>query len=76
MTAGELHDLLVTALVRQYGGSKRAWRAALGPLRVHDPATHPHCNWSASPSGSSTENAAIERLQDELRGQYPLVTGD
>lgn len=75
MTAGELQDLLVNALVRQYGGNKRGWRAALGPLRVYDPTTHPHCNWAAAPSGSSAENAAIERLLDDLRGRYPLVTG-
>jgi hypothetical protein len=35
MTAGELQDLLVTALVRKAGGSKRDWRAALGPIRVY-----------------------------------------
>lgn len=74
MTAGELQDLLVTALVRKHGGSKRGWRAALGPLRVHDTATHPHCNWSAAPSGSAAENAAIERLLDDLRGRHPLVS--
>ena len=76
MTAGELEEVLVTALVRKHGGSKRGWRAALGPLRVYGTDTHPHCNWSAAPSGSTAENAAIERLLDELRGKYPLVTGE
>jgi len=74
MTAGELQDLLVTALVRQMGGSKRDWRAALGPVRVYSAATHPHCNWSVAPSGSAGENAIIERLLDDFRGKHPLVT--
>lgn len=73
MTAGELQDLLVTALVRKAGGSKRDWRAALGPVRVYGTDTHPHCNWSVAPSGSNGENAIIERLLDDARGKYPLV---
>ena len=73
MTAGELQDLLVNALVRRTGGSKRGWRAALGPVRVYSTATHSHCNWSVAPSGSAPENAAIERLLDDFRGRYPLV---
>lgn len=76
MTAGELQDLLVNALIRKAGGSKRDWRAALGPVRVYGTDTHPHCNWSVAPSGSSGENAIIERLLDELRGRHPLVGGE
>ncbi|TGX52471.1 hypothetical protein E5A73_15145 [Sphingomonas gei] len=76
MTTGELHDLLVTALIRRSGGSKRDWRAALGKIRVYSPETHPHCNWMVSPSGSNGENAIIERLLDDFRGRYPLVSGD
>lgn len=76
MTAVELQDLLLTALVRKAGGSKRDWRAALGKVRVYSPETHPHCNWSVSPSGSSGQNAIIERLLDDFRGRHPLVNGD
>jgi hypothetical protein len=76
MTGGELQDLLVAALVRKMGGSKRDWRAALGPVRVYGLDTHPHCNWSVTPSGSNGENAIIERLLDDLRGRYPLVVAD
>ena len=75
MTGGELQDLLVTALVRQAGGSKRDWRAALGRVRTYSTETHPHCNWSVAPSGSPGENAIIERLLDDFRGRYPLVEG-
>lgn len=76
MTAGELQDLLVTALVRKAGGSKRDWRAALGKVRVYSAETHPHCNWAVAPSGSNGENAIIERLLDDFRGKHPLVTSD
>lgn len=76
MTAGDLEDLLVNALVRKAGGTKRDWRAALGRVRVYSPDTHPHCNWSVSPSGSAGENAIIERLLDDIRGKHPLVQAD
>jgi hypothetical protein len=74
MTASELQDLLVTTLLRKAGGSKRRWRLALGPVRVYDRATHPHCNWSVTPSGSAGEIAAIETLLDEVRSRHPIVT--
>ncbi len=73
MTASQLLDLLIAALIRKAGGSKRGWRLAVGPVRVYDPATHPHCNWSVSPMGSASENAHIERLLDDIRLTYPLV---
>jgi hypothetical protein len=76
MTAGDLHELLLTTLVRRAGGTKRRWRVALGPVRVYDPATHPHCNWGVSPSGTGPENAVIERILDDLRAEHPIVTGD
>lgn len=46
---------------------------ALGPIRVYDSNTHPHCNWSAAPSGSFDENEAIERLLDDARLTHPMV---
>ena len=81
MTAGELQDLLVNALVRKAGGSKRDWRAAMGKVRVYSPETHPHCNWSVAPSGSNGENAIISgglecRADDELITAGRLQTGD
>lgn len=74
MTASELQDLLLATLVRSCGGTQRRWRMALGPIRVRDPATHPHCNWSVNPSGSAGEIAAIERLLDDLRLTHPIVS--
>ena len=74
MRASELQDLIVAALVREHGGTRRQWRAALGTLRVHDAATHPHCNWSAAPTGTADENERIERLLDRLRLAHPLVS--
>jgi hypothetical protein len=73
MTPIELQDLLITALVRKAGGTRRQWRMALGPVRLHDRATHPHCNWSVAPSGSTREIAEIERLLDDIRLSHPLV---
>src|SRR3546814_5362700 len=67
MTASELQDLLVATLVRKAGGTRRRWRIAVGPVRLHDLATHPHCNWSIAPSGGVREVAEIEQLLDSLR---------
>ena len=74
MTASDLQDLLTATLVRQYGGSRRRWKSVLGAMRVYDPATHPHCNWSVALSGSVAEVAAIEALLDRVRGEHPIVS--
>ena len=74
MKASELQDFLVTTLVRKAGGTRRQWRMAIGPVRVRDRETHPHCNWSVSPSGSVGEISAIERLLDDVRLSHPFVT--
>ncbi len=73
MTASELQDLIVTRLTRDRGGTRPAWRRALGQVKVYDPATHPHCNWSISPAGSALANEAIEELLDQLRLEHPRV---
>lgn len=75
MYALQLENLLLTRLLREHGGSKRNWRSALGSVRLYDVATHPHCNWSVAPSGTIRENRAIEELCDEVRGEYPIVSG-
>lgn len=74
MTASELQDLLVATLVRKQGGTRRRWRMAIGPIRLRDAATHPHCNWSVEPSGTEQDIAEIERLLDDVRLAHPLVT--
>lgn len=73
MTASQILDLLIAALTREAGGSKRAWRLAIGPVRVYDEATHPHCNWSVSPSGDASQTEQIERLLDDMRLRFPIV---
>ena len=74
MKASELHDLLVTNLVKTQGGTRRRWRMAIGSIRLKDATTHPHCNWSVEPSGAEPDIAAIERLLDDVRQAHPLVT--
>ncbi len=76
MKASELRDQLTGLLARRHGGTRRRWRIVLGPIRVYNPVTHPHCNWSASPSGSHDENEAVERLLDDARLTHPLVEKD
>jgi hypothetical protein len=76
MRASEIQDLLIRTLARELGGTQRQWRLAIGPVRVHDRATHPHCNWSVAPSGSIREIEAIEQLLDEVRLRYPLAAID
>ena len=73
MTPNELQDMLISTLVRRVGGSRRQWRMAVGPIRLHDRATHSHCNWSVAPSGGAGEIAAIERLLDDVRLSHPFV---
>lgn len=73
MTTDDLTDLLIKALIRKHGRSQRMWRAALGTIRVHDARTHPHCNWSVTPSGSPAEIEMVEALLDEVRLSHPIV---
>ncbi|ODP38786.1 MULTISPECIES: hypothetical protein [Sphingomonas] len=73
MTASQLQDLLVKQLMRKAGGSQRRWRAVIGPIKVHDAATHAHCNWSVAPSGTSREIGEVERLLDTVRLERPIV---
>lgn len=75
MTGADLQDILLTTLLRQWGGTKRRWRLAIGQIRLYDAATHPHCNWSVTPVGTAGENAAIEQALDDLRLRHPLLSG-
>jgi hypothetical protein len=74
MTASQLQDFLVKSLMRSVGGTQRRWRAVIGPVKVRDPATHAHCNWSVEPSGTSREIAEVERLLDRVRLERPIVS--
>lgn len=76
MTSGELHDLFLSTLVRQAGGTRRRWRLVLGNVKVYSVASHPHCNWSVIPSGSVGEVDTVERIADDLRLRYPIVTAE
>ena len=73
MNASDLQDIFVATLLREAGGERRRWRMAIGQVRLHDIATHPHCNWSIAPSGTVRENAAIERLSDVLRLRHAII---
>ncbi len=73
MTSGMLLDLFLSTLVRQAGGNRRRWRLVVGDVRLYDPATHPHCNWSITPTGSASENDTVERIADDLRLKHPIV---
>lgn len=73
MTRTDLQTLIVDRLLKGHGGRRRDWRTAVGDLRLHDLATHPHCNWSATPSGSTAQVAAIEHLLDDVRLSHPVV---
>ncbi|MGF7146702.1 hypothetical protein FHS96_000311 [Sphingomonas zeicaulis] len=74
MNATQLHNHIVTTLLRRVGGNQRRWRQVLGPLQIHDRATHPHCNWSLHPTGSAGEISAVETLLDTVRLEHPLVS--
>lgn len=74
MKASDLQDRIIAQLLRDHGGTKRRWRAVVGRVKLYDPATHPHCNWSIDPQGSAQENAVIEALLDDLRLRLRIVT--
>ena len=73
MTASDLRDQFVTALVRANAGNRHHWRTVVGPVRVYSIATHSHCNWSVTPSGTVDEVAEVERIADHLRETCPIV---
>ena len=74
MTDADLIDRFLAQLVRDVGSTRRRWRMVLGEVRLHDVATHPHCNWSIAPSGTADEVAQVERVADELRLRHPIVS--
>ena len=43
-------------------------------MRIYSRATHSHCNWAITPTGSAQEIALIETLMDDLRMRHPLLT--
>lgn len=75
MSRDDLRDLFLSALLRDSGGTRGRWRIVLGEVRVYSIATHPHCNWSITPSGTARENNLVEALADELRLRHPIVKG-
>ena len=74
MTASDLQSLLITTLLRDHGGDRRRWRLVLGEVKVYPLATHPHCNWSVTPSGAFDDIDAVETLVDRARAQHPIVS--
>lgn len=74
MTSAQLHDLFLATLIREAGGNRRRWRLVVGEVKVYDVRTHPHCNWSVTPSGSAAEADTVERVADDLRARHPIVS--
>jgi len=74
MTSDKITDLLVARLVRDHGRSKHHWRKVIGCVRLYSRDTHPHCNWSITPTGSAQEISVIETLMDDLRMRHPYLT--
>jgi hypothetical protein len=75
MTADQMIDLMVARLVRERGGARHRWRQRIGAMRLYPRETHPHCNWSVSPTGGVGEIEAVEALTDELRLKHPVLAG-
>ena len=74
MTRDQMIDLLVARLLREQGRSKHHWRKAIGAIRLYDRETHPHCNWTVTPTGSVRDVAIIEGLLDDMRFAHPLLS--
>lgn len=73
VSANDIIDMLVARLVRDHGRSKHHWRKAIGPVRLYSRETHPHCNWTATPTGSAGDIALIEGMLDDMRMAHPLI---
>ena len=73
MTAHDLEQLLIARLVREKGGTSQVWRRALGKIIVREADTHAHCNWDVRTDGTEAQNAAIERLLDDIRLEHPML---
>lgn len=73
MTSDRLIDMMIARLVIAHGKSKHHWRKAIGPVRIYSRATHPHCNWAFTPSGTADEISVIETLLDDLHLRHPLI---
>ena len=76
MTASDLQQLLVSALVRAHGGTRQRWRRAVGDIRVYSLDTHPHCNWDVRASGSPGDIDAVDAVVDALRDDHPHIARD
>lgn len=76
MTSYDLEQLLISRLVREKGGTSQNWRRALGKVIVRNADAHAHCNWDVRTSGTSSQNATIERLLDDMRLEHPIVTAE
>ncbi len=74
MTSVALIERFLVILMRESGGTRRRWRGVLGEVRLYSTATHLHCNWSLTPTGTADEIAAVERIADRLRGEHPIVS--
>jgi hypothetical protein len=73
MTSGELHDLFLSTLVREAGGTRRHWRLVVGDVKLYPVETHPHCNWTVTPNGTAAATGEVERIADMLRARHPIV---
>lgn len=73
MTATELREIMVSALVKISSGGRGRWRAILKDIRVYSTTTHAHCNWDVFPTGTPYEIAAASRAADALRDRHPFV---
>lgn len=73
VSANDIIDMLVARLVHDHGRSKHHWRKAIGAVRLYSRETHPHCNWTATPTGSVGDIALIEGMLDDMRMAHPLI---
>lgn len=74
MHAVQLHNLILSQLIRSVGGTRQHWRRAIGDVRVYSMKTHPHCNWDVFASGSAADVRAVNQVVDHIRADHPHVT--
>lgn len=72
-TATELRALIAHLLAGAAGGSEERWAALVGEVEKLPIAMHPRCNWRVVPGGSASEQEAIGKAIELVRGQHPYV---
>lgn len=73
LTAVELAELLATVVKGVAGGTKIAWKNAIGPVERLPTWRHVTHNWSVSPRGTAEQRRIVEQAVQVVRAEHPYI---